>query len=227
MRRRPAWGGQTALEQRQAEGRPGVVIVAAGATPDDVRPYADSPYWELWGCNSVVSPFTADPHDLEAHRWFQLHPLEVCETAERVWADLCPVPIYVLDAAKRRVPMAVPYPWEALPRLPVSVGGFGSTFAYEVALAILEKKTRLVVLGVGYSEPGSGTVREQLVEGPNLWGWLAYAMGCGLHVDLERFAPGTPMGGYRYGIDYWPERTAVAAWCRTMRASLEHLKLDG
>lgn len=217
----PVWGGAEVLVKLQEEARPNVAIIAAGARPNDLDRFRDAPEWEIWSCNSIMSPFIEPP--TEVHRWFQVHPLAVCDPEEVAWAKLCPIPIYSLDPDQ--VPMAVEYPMKAILSLPASVGGFASTFAWQVALACLERKRRIALVGLDYSE--GGTIRERLVEGPNLAWWVGYALGAGIDVEPGIFNPAFPMDGWCYGWDYWQEREAVAAWCRVLKGEITAMRLDG
>ena len=215
------------LDALIAEERPGVVIVGAGATAQDLAPYV-SDEWEIWGCNSLVRPFVEwDGIKVAAHRWFQIHPINVCSDAEKVWAKICPLPIYCVPHTRAAdAPMAVSYPLDDANRLSLAVAGFASTFAYEVALAILEGKDRIHLAGLAYSV--GGTVREVIVEGPNLMWWAAGAVGKGIEVTSQGgFDPGIAMLGWHYGFDYFEERNAVREYARKIRREIMTRNIDG
>lgn len=222
----------TAATDSQAEPGPGEVVVDAargdvrcrhrkaaivGAGPGrECAPFGD-PDWCVWALNEIAQPaFT---------RHFELHPVTggVQSSRELRWLERCPTPCYVLDLAEARpteppagvnvtdsarpvsfrgVANAVEYP-----RRRVEALGFGEyftcTFAYQIALAILDGFEEIGLWGVRLY---LGTARERFAERACVEYWLGVARGRGARVVEDSGLARQP---FLYGYDYSRERSYV------------------
>lgn len=159
-------------------------------------PYGD-PAWCVWALNEIPQPsFT---------RHFELHPMSKQSGRELAWLAACPAPCYVLDladAARAGVRGAVQYPLRRL-----LDGGFRRyftcTFAYQIALALLEGFEEVGLWGVGLH---LGSARERLVERACVEYWLGVAAGRGARVSADSGLAWQP---HLYGYDYDLERAHV------------------
>lgn len=175
-----------------------VAIVGAGEPSGNPRYSDDS--WEVWGLNSVrifdrSGRFRAD-------RWFQLHPPWSLSLDERLWAPLCPVPTYTIEAWPE-MRQWVRYPLDTIVgslRLPHAA--FCSSMAYMMVLAIYEGFSEIALLGIQLQ---AGHLRERLAEYPNLAYWVGVAEGRGITVTIPP-SSGLLQFPYRYGYDYEAER---------------------
>lgn len=209
---------------RVVSDRKKVAIVAFSQTAGAVEMFIEDPAWEIWGLNNGYElPFYYDrQRRLRTERWFEMHPVSVQPANDLHWLHACPVPIYVLDlndpVPGGYSPHAVQFPLaecEALfPKMPPF---WASTFAYQVALAILEGFTDIALLGLDM-----GTPREWLFERPNLLFWAGYAAGRGVKLTWPTTSTVFQHGGMagvslhaeqrplRYGYDYHAE----CDWCQ-------------
>lgn len=200
-----------------------IAIVAAATDAMTVDEYRDQGY-ACWGLNAVLMPFGGEPTPETCERWFQIHPPWSCDMRERRWAERCPVPLYAIQHYAEW-PTSIAYPLtEARLLLGAAEAGFASSFAYAVALALLEGVTDLALLGTVLH---LGTVRERLVERPNLAWWIGYAQGRGVRVLCEPGHPATPPGRRLYGWEYQAERDAVADYCEAFREQAATIRVDG
>ena len=180
-----------------------VAIVGAGRTRTQA-PWND-PSWEVWGLNEIAQP--------RADRWFELHPLSVQTEAEMAWLRACPKPVYLVRSPPADIPMGVRFPLEEVVK--IGLDFFACTFAYQIALAILQQFKTIGLYGVDLPW---GTPRERLFESACVHAWVGFAMGAGRRVILP--ADGAllqhpPLGRItphprRYGFDYHEEKDAVA-----------------
>lgn len=200
-----------------------IAIVAAATDAETVDGYRGRGY-ACWGINAVLAPFRGAPTPKTCDRWLQIHPPWSCDMRERRWAERCPVPLYAIRHYPEW-PTSIPYPLDAALALPgAAEAGFASSFAYAVALALLEGATDLALLGTVLH---LGTIRERLVERPNLAWWVGYAEGHGVRVTCDPGHPATPPGRHLYGWEYQAERDAVADSCEAFREQAATIRVDG
>jgi len=196
------------------------VALIAASIGREFAPY-DDPDWEVWALNAV--PSVDRLGRLRADRWFEMHVRSAQSEADMRWITRCPVPIYlpphwaerVINQAdtlpeSERVPNAVRYPLEAVESN--FAGYFTCTFAYQLALALLEGFTHIGLYGV---ELAYGTMRERSVEWACVSWWLGYAEAKGVTIELP---PSSRLGRsrYRYGIEYDAEKRDVERYCALM-----------
>lgn len=214
-------GGRVICEPR----RPYVAIVGAGHGKDEA-PLEDS-HWEVWGLNVV--PVVDRKGRFRADRWFELHEMHAQSEDDMLWiTQVCPVPIYLppqevdcdillpqhlspcvrdrdglgwINGVETNV---VPYPLEEVEAL-YGGGYWACTFAYQVALAMMEGFERIGIFG---AELAYGTDRERTVEWANLSYWVGFAEARGIEIHLpakSRLGRHT----HRYGIEYDAEKKAT------------------
>lgn len=150
--------------------------------------------------------------EFRCDRWFEIHEMRVQPADDLEWLTRCPIPVY-LHELDPRVPNGVRLPIERLeamvPGLPPT---WASTFAYQVAMAMLEGFETIALYGCDFSSP-----REWLCERPNLLFWVGLAMGRGIEVQIP--AESTLLAHpYRYGLEY--DREAI--WSDQRVASAVH-----
>lgn len=159
------------------------------------------PTWEVWGLNDqyLLGPQVV----ARATRWFELHgdtPLTRARRPADHWDRLAAftIPIYTLFTLPGVVTARV-YP------LADAAGirdYFACTFAYQIALALLEGVTDLHL----YGTPLTGA-REALVERPCVEWWCGYAEGHGVSVQIHHAEPwGLGRQQYRYAAEDQLER---------------------
>lgn len=191
--------------------RRSVAIVAFGPTASQIALYRDDPTFEVWCINAGYynpSSYDADRR-LRADRWFEIHQMHAQPADDLLWMQLCPVPLYVADLkdAERygAMPNAVEFPTAALEAHFGLGPWWACTFAYQIALAIAEGFTHIVLLGMDFGSP-----REWIVERPNVLWWSGYAAGRGITVTVPEGS--TLMAHpFRYGIEYDAEKNWTAA----------------
>lgn len=211
-----------------------VAIVGAGVGRD-YAPY-DDPEWEIWALNSVA------PCDrfgrLRADRWFEMHVRAAQTDDDMTWIKRCPVPIYippdwanaVLGDRQRKIHpdedirTVVRYPLEVVEHRFGEPGYFACSFAYQLALALLEGVSDVGLYGC---EVAFGTERERTVEWACISWWLGMAEGRGVNVHLP---PQSVLGRhrYRYGIEYYDEKRDVERYVNAIRAGdkVRHVNAD-
>lgn len=157
--------------------------------------------WEVWCLNDEykLSPELA----AKATRWFELHgntPLTRARRPADHWqkiADLG-IPVYTLYELPG-IETAVKFPIEEAAKIR---DYFACTFAYQIALALMEGVTELRL----YGTPLIGA-REALVERPNVEWWLGYAQGQGVKVSVIHDSDvGLDRQPYRYAFNDQAER---------------------
>ena len=177
-----------------------VAIIGAGRGRNDA-PWSDDT-WEFWGLNEIDQP--------RADRWFELHPMAVQNERELAWLSTCPAPCYILDlnalVPERPTQFVVgegPYYVQNAVEFPlerIDVSGlreyFTCTFAYQIALAILDGFEAIGLWGV---ELFLGTARERTVERMCVEYWLGVAEGRGIEIVSDS---GLAKQGPLYGYDY-------------------------
>ena len=182
-----------------------VAIIGAGRTRNQA-PWHD-PSWCIWALNEITQPVFS--------RHWELHPLSVQSDWELEWLAQCPTPCYVLNLREcaGKVKNAVQFPLKAV--IGLGLDFFACTFAYQIALAILERFETIGLFGVDLPW---GSPRERLYESASVHAWVGFAMGAGRrvilpadgallrHPPLGRIAPHPR----RYGFDYHEEKDAVA-----------------
>ena len=191
-------------------------VAIVGAGPGRNRaPFGDDT-WCVWGINEIYQP--------RLDRHFELHPMSVQSIQDFDGIASCPVPQYVLDLPDAQhehirtlpnvltseglvpagvsvftgAPRAVRFPLDRITAL-----GYGDyftcTFAYQLALAILEGFEEIALYGITLYH---GTARERLLEAPCVEYWLGVAQGRGI---LVRETSGLASHPRRYGYDYHQE----------------------
>lgn len=215
-----------------------VAIVAAG--PSRVyAPYRDDE-WEMWALNAVA------PRDhtglLRVDRWFEMHEMHAQSELDLSWIERCPVPMYLVPAAAVKaiadslyvvavdarenmrarhvhVPHPVRYPLEAVEK---AFGGYWAcTFAYQLALILLENKHRsegfrITDVGLYGVDLANGTMRERTLEYACVSWWLGYMEASGIAIHLP---PHCRLGRhpYRYGIEYSDEKNDTEVYVKRLR----------
>lgn len=184
--------------------RPAVAILGAGRIGREATPWDDEG-WEVWSCNRLPA---RDPEGrVRVDRWFELHPRRAQTEDDLDWMRRCPVPLYTLER-EPDCPQSVVYPLAEVCEL---FGGptrpyFTCTFAYQIALAILERFTRIGLFGVSLE---MGTPRERTVERACVETWLAFAAGAGITVTVPS-ETSMLRHPWLYGYHYEAERDGVA-----------------
>lgn len=190
-----------------------VAIVAFSQTAGAVIGFQKNLEWEIWGLNNgYENRFFYDEHgDFREDRHWEMHPVSVQPANDLDWLHACPVPIYVLDLTDPvpggYSPHAVQFPLaEAEALIPGMPPFWAATFAYQMALAILEGFTDIALLGMDF-----GTPREWLFERPNLLFWAGYAAGRGVRLTWPTQSTLFQHANEsRYGYQYHAE----CAWCQ-------------
>lgn len=200
-----------------------VAIIGFGGLTRLMAPVND-PTWEVWGLNHGYTIDALRDRDgrLRADRWFELHPTtpEVQRPDPEQYRknnapdDLdwlrggCPMPIYII-APDPLVPNGVVFPLDRIPYL----GGadqewpYASTFAFQIALAILEGFEEIGIYGLDFLQG-----RELLVEMQNVAWWVGFAVANGVKVTIpEQSSLLMHPRGLKYGYDYREEIDAVWA----------------
>lgn len=200
------------------------VAIVGGGGGSEHAPLTD-PTWEIWGVNAVVRPCCvrnalAEPTAFRADRWFELHDLteRVCRNRRAKgyikWLAQMPVPLYQFHG-RRDAKHSVQYPIDKIVSYFGGLDYFACTFAYELALAIMEGFTTIGLYGVELS-----SAREALVERPCVEAWLGFALGRGVEVLVgDGYTIGTGRHPYRYAYDQVAERNATFDFCRDHLAS--------
>lgn len=183
------------------------------------EPMLNSDEWEVWGCNSLWRHARDSRDRFRADRWFELHPLSVQTEDELRRMRECPIPIYVLEWTGQEQAMraAVRYPIEQVMRL-WPIGYFTCTFAYEIALALLEGFEEIGLFGC---ELSYGSPRERTFERACVEFWIGLAAGLRRKIHLP---PRTTLckHPYLYGYDYASE----AGYCEAKLTLLNHFSKD-
>lgn len=191
-----------------------VVIIGFSDTAMAVKAFQRDPTWEIWGLNHgyALSLFWDEWHRFRADRWFEMHPIRVQPVNDLSWMHTCPIPIYVLDQRDPHPegysPNTVTYPREACEHvLPVpfaNPGYWACTFAYQIALAIVEGFEEIALVGLDFASP-----REWLFERSNTLFWAGVAAGRGIKLSWPRHST-IFEHPYAYGYDYEGE----IQWCQ-------------
>lgn len=174
-------------------------------------PYDDAE-WEVWGFN--MGNRMGIMHDangcFRADRWFDLHPEAPQSALDMAWINQCPMPLY-LPTVFGTNPYATQYPLNDVEDFFKKEYGIGpywaSSFAYALALAIVEGFTTIGIYGINLNWG-----RERVVERGNLEFWLGLALGRGIDI---KFSPDCRLLTHpaRYGIEYYEEKDQVIRDC--------------
>lgn len=158
--------------------------------------------WEVWGLNDeyLLGPelFT------RATRWFELHGDTPLTRARRPASHRARLgefkgPTYTLFSLPSTIVDPRPFP---IQRAAAIRDYFACTFAYQIALALLEGVTELRLYGTPLVGP-----REALVERPCVEWWLGYAEAKGVTVGVIHESPyGLARQRYRYAYHDQAER---------------------
>lgn len=165
--------------------------------------------WSVWALNAV------GPRDsqnrLRADRWFELHQRIAQSADDMIWVEKCPMPIYVPPDMMEYTPMAIRFPLERVEHTFQSPY-WSCTFAYQIALAMMEGFTDIGLFGV---ELAYGTPRERTVEWACVSWWMGYAEAKGVTFYLpEQSRLGRHP--HRYGIDYMAEKRGTDVYIEMM-----------
>ena len=218
----------SAREGRVALDPPRTKVAIYGAGYGKEAAPLNDPTWEVWALNAVA-PIDREGK-LRADRWFELHTRPPQSVLDMNWIQRCPMPLYLpptwadtifnerelmrqrkIDAMED-VPTAIRFPLE---RVMECFGGqsyFTCTFAYQIALALMEEYQEIGLFGV---ELAYGTERERTVEWACVSYWLGVARGLGVRVWL-------PSGSrllhhkYLYGLEYDEEKAYVEDYLALM-----------
>lgn len=182
--------------------RSSVAIIGA-AEGFQLAPFHDAT-WEIWGCNNLWSHCQDKDGHFRADRWFELHPLRVQTAQELDLMQRCPIPLYTLRHLGKDFPSSVRFPLEAVEAL-WPRGYFTCTFAYQIALALVEKFTTIGLFGVEFLK---GTARERTVERACVDFWIGLAHGRGVNI-LTSEQSTLAWSPYRYGYEYREELEEV------------------
>ena len=180
-------------------------VAIVGTAPGyDLAPYGD-PAWEIWGLNDLYSCWDGDGPEFT--RWFELHgdtPLtrsrRPTDHFDRIKAMA--IPVYYLHGDPP-TSMSVKLDTDAL----AAVGRdyFACTNAYQIALALKEGATEIMVCG----SPLQAN-REAVVERPCVAYWLGLAEGRGVTVTVRHHNPtGLLQHPYRYALHDQQERESA------------------
>lgn len=157
--------------------------------------------WEIWCLNNQYN-LSAELTD-RATRWFELHgdtPLTRARRSANHWETIAAmtIPVYTLyDLPGVRT--AVSFPIEEAAAIK---DYFSCTFAYQIALALMEGVTELRLYGTPLID-----AREALVERPCVEWWLGYAEGRGVTCSVHHDYPyGLGKQPYRYAFNDQSER---------------------
>ena len=177
-------------------------IVGTGPGREEA-PYRENG-WCVWALNEIRQPaFT---------RHWELHPRRVQSAHDLRALAAIRQPCYVLDPGEwgpGEVPNPVRYPLDRL-RAAGMRRYFACTFAYQVALAVLEGFEELGLWGV---QLHLGTPRERLLERRCVDYWLGYAEGRGLRVSQDSGLAWQPrLYGYDYDDELLDSRAEVRAF---------------
>lgn len=159
-------------------------------------PYDDD-NWEIWGLN--------EPDLTRAERYFEMHPMGIQNDRELLWLQSCDRPVYLLDT-DCSIPMGVKYPLDLILGMKGAKDYFTSTFAYQVALALLEGFKEIGLWGVNLPY---GSPRERTIERTCLEWWLGFAAGKGIKIHIPE-GDSLLLYPYRYGYHYFYEKNWAA-----------------
>ena len=172
----------------------------------------DQAGWEIWGLNDQYRLLTDDHQRLRADRWFELHPNSVLTKRRRPLdhqAQLAAmkIPVYTLFPGNPwTVKHPRPYPYQRA----VKIGRdyFACTFAYQIALALIEGFEEIRLYGTPLV-----SAREALVERPCVEWWIGLAEGRGVTVSADHDEPmGLMRQSFAYALHDQEERRAAAAF---------------
>ena len=185
-----------------------VLIYGAGYGRDEAP--LDDPSWCVWALN-LVAPYDRN-RLLRADAWWEIHQRKAQTADDLRWIAACPVPIYLppdlMDASQR----AVRYP---LADVEARFGAyFSCTFAYQIALILLEE----VVTDVGLYgvELAYGSERERTVEWACTSYWLGRLEERGIRIHLPQHSR-LGRHEFRYGFEYQEEIDEVNRYTYIMR----------
>lgn len=159
--------------------------------------------WEVWSCNELYRLDPSGVPPLGATRWFEIHgdtPLTRARRRPEHWEELekLGLPIYTLFTLPG-ITRAVSYPIDDAARIR---DYFACTFAYQIALGLLEGLSELRLYGVALTAN-----REALVEAKCVDWWLGYCAGKDIPVSVIHDAPfGLGKQPYRYAYNDQAER---------------------
>lgn len=192
------------------------VAIMGGMPLRMALPY-DDPDLEVWSCNLVL--IQDRQGRLRADRWFELHPMSVQSKNDMQWIRDNPRPLYTLDH-EPDFPNSLRFPIERVESLGHQ-DYFSCTFAYQIALAIVEGFEEIGLYGVDLVY---GTDRERESELPCVAYWLGVFEGRGGRVVLP---PESSLlyHAHRYGYDYWDEKRWVERRVRNINQErIDHLE---
>lgn len=177
-----------------------VALIGASMLGHDPPPL-DDPDWDVWGCNSLWRRHLDREQRFRADAWWEMHPIAVQTGQELQDMKDCPVPLYILGGKQGLT--HPPKHWMEYPldRVREYFGPrdyFTNTFAYQIALAILQEYEEIGLWGV---ELWQGSTRETRVELPCLMYWLGLAIGHEIQITLPGYSR-LLWHEHLYGYDY-------------------------
>lgn len=191
------------------------------------KPPLDDPSWDVWGCNSLWRKHLDRHGHFRADDWWEMHPLSAQTAQELQDMQDCPVNLYVLgdDLAEAVVRNWTVYPLDKIRAAFGERDYFTVTFAYQIALAILEGYREIGLWGI---ELWQGTTREMRVEFPCLMWWLGLAHGRGIQITLPSYSK-LLWHQHLYGYDYdedvkqslVDDRSMAEYWYRAQQKQLK------
>lgn len=188
-----------------------VAIVGASRRREQAPGFGGpDPEWCVWAINEIWQP--------RYDRHFELHPLSKPPQDDRELKFLreCRAPCYVLALDPEVVPAGVRYPLERLRAAGLRNDYFTCTFAYQIALAIVDGFEEIGLFGLRLWE---GSPRERLLEQPCVNYWIGVAEGRGVRVtDASRLTDAP----FRYGYDYDPELQYGKVVVESARAAIHY-----
>lgn len=213
-----------------------MAIIGAGPGRNKA-PWGDASYcWQA--LNEIAQP--------QFDRHWEMHPATVQSDADLRWLTTCPAPCYVLtlenfesrsalsieeaetplgrailrSPGRPLVPHPVQYPLARLKAAGLRDDYFTCTFAYQVALGVLDGFEAIGLWGV---ELYDGSARERLVERCCVAYWLGVAEGRGVKIVTDGRVAWQP---YLYGYDYDKEKTYVESELAQLRRVMNWEKKD-
>ena len=204
--------------------RPGLEkrVALIGAMPSRRHAPLDDPRWEVWSLNRILP---IDRHGrLRSDRWFELHPWTAQDEHDIAWLHENPVPCYTLDTWPW-VTNSVRFPLEQVQAAFPKRSYYTCTFAFQIALALLEGVQEIGLWGVDLP---LGSPREQTVERACVEYWLGLAEGRGVTITLPEECT-MLWRPYLYGYDYYDELENIRAELMTLTQQMDlitHLSQD-
>lgn len=186
------------------------VCIYGGGLGRESAPLTD-PDWVVWGMNAIA------PYDglgrIRADLWWDVHQRHAQSRDDLRWIARCPVPVVVPADLAGDPERPVVLPLERLLLCRWHAAPFACTFAYQIALAILDGFERIGLYGV---ELAWGAERERTVEWASVSWWLGHAEALGIDLALPMHSR---LGTHPrlYGVEYDEEKASTEDYLRLWR----------